>query len=661
MSSVTPRRVAVLQHNPTVQRLMGQFLGEESFEVEYLEGLPPGAARAQLVILDVERDRKQTERWLRHCDGRQLPVILCGVEASRKEFADRPWLRRPFTAAQLQRICVEVLDGRTPSGLEEPIPPAIQMQAQAREMPTVELPPTGEIDLDTLGGPPETTRQAGDSLLDVLDIDASSSMILEIEDLADGQGAGGVLVNKGRRRLYTDEELTGDNPWENEPDTAVDHMAAKATTDPVRPTPSEISRPSATADVTTISRWDDVASGDFSSVHRISSLLAEHWDRLGLTARPSDRADRLQRVLTAMWRDGMDGLLEELKRIPAAQGFAGRLETLPLVDLFHTLRDRGLRGRLEIGLAGHSFVLYIDRGVLEDIESLGENTDHLLLKSLHKSGALDDGAYGEYRDHMAAADGEPVELRLRSDGVVSDDALMEARKTRAKRLLRIVCNGKRGTFAFIETPEGSGQAWPTQGLGLNIDRLVLEVMRESSLEPDRRPADSRTNLVINPRRAGALEPEDLTDTERQALELFEQATSVKSAREQIESSEEPVDRVVERLRRLELLQRLGEDRPAPPLEPTSAQALPQPPEPADPQHDPQQRPTKVGTSWDLLPDVDDPESEEPWLKPELAGPDEETQQEVGFAAGVPEEWEEGIEELLKPRGEASKASRTEED
>ena len=648
MGSLSVKRVAILQGNATIKGLMREALEEETFDVEFLQGSPPGAARAHLVIIDVDSGLENVDRWLRHCDGRQLPVLVCGTELSRDQFAERPWVSRPFTPRQLVNNCQQLLGISTSEVGEQDIPPPIHVGPDMREQPTVEIPTGSDEDLED--DPlfveiqeKQTARQTTQDLIDVLDLDASSSMILEIEDLPGDESKGGFLVGKGLRRQYADDELTDENPWSNEPDTAVNATSGPKPIPTRSPALSAIDmvRPSGQAEVTTISTWDDVATGDFSSVHRISSLLAEHWDRLGLTARPADRADRLQRVLSAMWRDGMDGLIEELKRIPAVQGFSGRLETLPLVDLFHTIRDRRLRGRLEIGLNGHSFVLYIDCVTLQDVDSLGENTDRLLLKGLLKIGAMDDDTYRHYRSIMGAQDGEPLELRLRKDGIVDDGQLLMAKKERAKKLIRTMCDGRRGTFAFIEIPHGSRQPWPNQGLNLNVDALLLEVLREGSVNPGRTRATSRTDLVIDSGRAASLEPEALTDEERRMLNFFQGGgQSLASARKALSDSDEPVERVVERLKRLELLQKLG-----------------QPPAAASDEHgsspeDPRQLPTRVGSSWDIevpISDASEDLSELGWPQPEEAGPEEETQQEVGFSAGVPDDfdsWEEDIDELL---------------
>ena len=409
-------------------------------------------------------------------------------------------------------------------------------------------------------------------------------------------------------------------------------------------------KPTLQADVTAVSTLGDMASNDFSGAHRVASLVAEHWDRLGLTARPTDRADRLQRVLTAMLKRGMDGVLDELKRIPPVTGFSGCLETMPVVDLLHTIRDRRLRGRLEIGLDGHSFVLYVDGVTLQGIDSLGENTDGLLVESLNQLGAFDDQTYRHYQKLVAELSGEPLEMKLRRDGIVDDGQLLEAKQERAKQLLAKMCRGEYGTFAFIEVRQQSGQVWPTQRLQLNVDALLLELLRKGRLEEAGAKPITRSHLVLDADRASRLGSEALTETEREMLDFFEEGQSIDSAREMLGDVEEPVERIVHRLKRLELLRRLGENSES---EDESSTSSSEPVVQADSisevsdseiseaTQDEHDHATDVSSSWNLqiLDEVDSAERSTPegWPDPTEVGPEEETQEDVGFLAGVPDD------------------------
>lgn len=663
MASESVHNVAILQGNATVAGVMQQCLEQiQDVEVEFLRGSPPGAARAQLVIIDVDSGEDAAEQWIHHCDGRQLPVLLSGVENSRSAYTDRPWLSRPFSPSQLRNHCFDLLDVDPPSEQEddgargEEIPPAIEVDPDKQRKPTVEI-PAADDSLEETDEPPTqddlpTARKSPEELLDIVDLDGSSSMILEIEELADQEEVGGRLVDEGQRRRYGVDELVDENPWEDEPDTAVDISRDRSPTGDrsstgKRSAKTEVSNvekpsgsaPSLRAEVTAVSTLGELASNDFSGAHRVASLVAEHWDRLGLTARPTDRADRLQRVLRAMLRDGLDGVLDELKRIPPVSGFSGRLETMPVVDLLHTIRDRGLRGRLEVGLDGHSFVLYIERTTLQGIDSLGENTAGLLIDFLRQTGALDERTHRHYEQLLSELSGEPLEMKMRRDGAVDNHQLMEAKKERAKYLLAKMCRGQHGTFAFIELPLDSGHSWPTKELKLDVDALLLELLRKEAIDDGQRKVITRSNLVIDAERASRLGKEALTEREQQMLEFFEEGRTIESARKAWPDSEESVERVVRRLQRLELLRRLGKKGSRGTGAPDEGAVAP--PENAD---DPQQRPTAVSSSWNLeiLDEVDAPEEtvSEAWPDPLEAGPTEETAEDAGFSAGVPEDFSE---------------------
>ena len=641
MAAEALKKVAVLQGNATVAGRMCEFLEKsQGFEVERLEGSPPGATRAQLAIIDVDSGLDEAEQWIHHCDGRQLPVLISGVERSREGYADRPWLSRPFSSTQLITVCRELLGlSGSEEAQEDTIPPPIEVEPDTEQKPTVEI-PTGLAEEESGDEPSEhelpTTRAWPEELLESLDLDASGGMILEMEEVSKSGAVGGELVAKEKRRRFEAQELFEENPWANEPDTAVEQPSPDDSAVPIEPTRREPSAggaaPSLKAgggEVTAISALGDMSSNDFSGAHRVASLVAEHWDRLGLTARPTDRADRLQRVLTAMLREGLDGVLDELKRIPAVSGFSGCLQTLPVVDLLHTVRDRKLRGRLEVGLDGHSFVLYVDHNLLQGIDSLGENTAGLLVDFLHRAEALDENAYRHYRRLVKELSGEPLEMKLRRDGMVDEDSLWEAKRERAKYLLSKLCQGQHGTFAFIDVSRDSGQAWPTKGLRLNVDALLLELYRKGTLDADQARPITRSALVPDSERAAKIDPQQLTEGERQILEFFKGGRSVDSAQGVLSDGDESAEEVIQRLRRLELLRRLGEDKSPP--EPTNVDADREPAAPVDEQD----RPTAVSSSWNLqiLDEVDGKDGE---LPDNWAGPTEETQEDVGFSVGIPE-------------------------
>ncbi len=642
MSPDTTTKVAILQGNATVAKLMGDFLeGSNSFEVEFLQGSPPGAARAQLVVIDIDSEGSTAQQWIRHCDGRQLPVIVTGVERSRKAYADRPWLGRPFSVHQLLALCREVLFPDERRSGEEELPPAIEVGAKALDQPTVEIPGADPALEDA-----STEKKAVDELLEVLDIDGTGSMILEIEDVSSDRPVGGMLVRDARRRSIAPAELEQSNPWSDVEDTEVESSDRKRTTSSVMLEGQAEVTPSSRAEVTAVSSISDLTTNDFSGAHRVASLVAEHWNRIGLTARPADRADRLQRIFTAMLRDGIDGVLEVLKRIPPVTGFSGNLETISVVDLLHTIRDRRLRGRLEVGLDGHSFVLYVDQTRLDGIESLGETTDRLFVKLLRNQGAFDETTYRHYKRLASEVHGEALEMKLRQDEAIDDTAFFQAKKEKARHLLTKMCRGKYGTFAFIEISHQSGHSWPTLPLKLSVDALLLEVLRRESSQHDLSSESLlEADLVIDSERAARLAPDALTEAERQTLDFFERGATVDKARKSLPPTEEPVARVVRRLERLELLRRLGqkESDEHPRRTPSSSGSASNLQRDAASSRDPHQRPTAVSSSWNLQVLDELNSGEDMWddETTERTPEDlvEQTKEDVGFAAGIPDEFD----------------------
>lgn len=564
--------VAVLCDNDTVRRRIGAFLSEsEDFSVDRLEGAPPGARQARLVIVDVDSGVGAAERWIRHCEGRQLPVVVCGVESSQQLHADRPWISRPFTRRRLLEVCREVLgvdhDGAG-SRDDHEIPPGIEADNAAQKRPTVEIPGAGDVPDDpdeSSGSDDKTRRQPTEELQDVVELDGAGTAVIEMDDVeeADAGMTGGTRTGDGKRRPLDPTELTGGTTGEP-PEEDPDEQPPSGPPEPSRPDqahPAEPSEPDGTSparpeppsrnDATAVSSLGQSGSRDMSGAHQVASLVAEHWDRLGLTARPADRADRLQRILGAMMRKGMDGVLEELRRIPPVEGFSGRLETVPVLDLLHTVRDRRLRGRLEVGFDDHSYVVYIEETTLQKIESLGENDDGLLIEILRDQKALEDADYRRYRQLVGELRGESLELKLQRDEAIVETRLQEAKRERALRLLTRMCRTDAGTFAFIEVPRDGGQTWPVHGLDLDIDGLLAEILRDEPIE-DGEPAPDR-RLVTDERRRRTVGADTLTEAESRVLGAFDEGTTVDRVCRAVDESEEFVRRAVRRFERLELL------------------------------------------------------------------------------------------------------------
>lgn len=295
-----------------------------------------------------------------------------------------------------------------------------------------------------------------------------------------------------------------------------------------------------------------------AQIKGVARMLAESWQRIALTSRTEDRADRIERVLIAAVGKGLRGASAEVQRIPPAAGFAGALSTLTFVDTVRTIRDRRLRGRLEVAVGDDAFVLHMDGGYLEEIDTLSGNVDGMLLDILHQGGALEDRAYEELVDAFESGRFMgPLEVELARQHVVADATLQSARVVRAREVFRRLCGTRGGQFAFLEIRPGDRQPWPVDPLHVNVDQLLLELLRESSIDTGDSRATARTLLVLDPNRAASLEQSRLTDEERSVMMFFREGETLESARERLQKQAGPeeVDRIVDRLKKVELLKR----------------------------------------------------------------------------------------------------------
>src|SRR5690554_1978843 len=137
-------------------------------------------------------------------------------------------------------------------------------------------------------------------------------MILEIEDLPGGFGQGGILVGQARRQPLDLARLEANRPRSAEIDVTIDEIISPSTFPEV---PAGIEVPTFGAgshsEATAISVMEPMPQMDRVALHQVANLLAEHWDRLGLSARQSDRAQILERLLNAWVSSGVDQVVEE--------------------------------------------------------------------------------------------------------------------------------------------------------------------------------------------------------------------------------------------------------------------------------------------------------------------------------------------------------------
>jgi hypothetical protein len=650
MNAQPPRsRIALLEGNKTLHRLFAEALTEARFDAQ---GPPASADLADLLIVDVDSDVLDGEELRAAYRQARRPVLTIGLKSSREAHADGPWLTRPFSMSTLVEHCLELLGLKGP---EEPtedvspseIPPPIAMELR-EETPTVEISPDDVLALEGqlglkpggLAGLAPTVRSAVE---DVIELDEEASMVMSIEQIRPTRPAGGSVASIIEEHVLSLESLEQEAASLTVPATIRAQNSHKTT---LPDAPAVLLPTGARSTVMEVESSPPVlmpSSGSaaramtntgltpetIAAVKETARMLANAWDRVGLAARAEDRADRIERVLFALFKDGLGGAGEEIRRVPMAVGLAGNLEALSLIDLFHTLRDRRLRGRVELCLDDDhgGYVLYVDGGYLQDIDVLGGDADEMLLEILFETEIIDEPTYQRLRRFQEEDDGlsAPLVMRLRSEQLVTEEELRRTRRLRAERLFANICGNRRGNFTYIEIAHGSGQAWPIHQLGLKIDEMLLKIARENQVDIGRSEATARTSLVMDEERVAGMDMEQLTPAEKSLLQFFKKGETLDTARRKFaDDTAEPVDDVVRRLKGVELLKRQQAQ--------TSKTVLQAPPD------DPHKMQTVVNQSWKaeieaLLPREVPAEALEPVT--EDAGPEEATHKRKDYTIGLP--------------------------
>lgn len=289
----------------------------------------------------------------------------------------------------------------------------------------------------------------------------------------------------------------------------------------------------------------------------VAGLLAESWSRLGLTARWEDRAERLKRIFSALAERGVEGASEELDRIPPAHGFSGTLTVFPALELIRLVREKRFLGRLEVSNESGGYVLYLDGNRLVGIDDLEGRSEAMLLECLRQSETVDQGTYEELVDAAEDSLGRPLEMRLRTEGLVTDEQLLDARRTRAKRVVEEVVNATTGSFAFIHGGDESGQPWPVNELGLSIDVLLLELLRGGSVEWSPNEQSGPVAFVAAGHRLGDEQQTALALIERRVLNACSEPRHLGDLARELEVDPSEAEHVVRRLRAVGFLEPTG--------------------------------------------------------------------------------------------------------
>lgn len=289
----------------------------------------------------------------------------------------------------------------------------------------------------------------------------------------------------------------------------------------------------------------------------VAGLLAESWSRLGLTARWEDRAERLKRIFSAFAEQGVEGASEELDRIPPAHGFSGTLTVFPALELIRLVREKRFLGRLEVSHESGGYVLYLDGNRLVGIDDLEGRSEAMLLDCLRQSETVDHATYEQLVDAAEDSLGQPLEMRLRTEGLVTDEQLLDARRTRAKRVVEEVVNATTGSFAFIHGGDESGQPWPVNELGLSIDVLLLELLRAGSVDWSPNEQLGPEAFVAAGHRLGDEQQTALALVERRVLNACAEPRRLDELARELEMGPSQAEQVVRRLRAVGFLEPTG--------------------------------------------------------------------------------------------------------
>ncbi len=548
--SNTRGTVEIYEGNNTIRRLMSATLARAGFEVvETLAG-SPSPSEADLLVVDVDSGLPDTASRAKAYQDDERPVLFCGVRSSRERFPATPWLDRPFSKNTFLSQCLVLIEGPTAeriviAGEDDPITRELHYDEAIALEKQLGLEP-GVLGTDHMD------YEVDD---EVMDLDAHGSAIIEVADLRTLM-SGGRLVGEVATRRVDANELIHDRaelprmmprtPSFNQtmPDTPL-AMASLGEGDELsNTTESGIVPPPDETDAARLA----------SDLKNVARVLADSWNRIGVTARTEDRADRIERILSSLFEGGMRSVSQEIRRIPSGVGFAGSLESLPVIDLLRTIRDRRLRGRLEISVPDATWVLFLESGTIDDLENLSGSADLQILDALLSLKRLSSADHIELSKGYATGEfHEPATIKLVQDELVTLDEIQRARVRCLKDAFRVICAARRGNFAFLEILNGDGQSWPVRGLGQNVDALLLEVLRESSFDTGDSQATARTVLMLDAGRTAALSPEALTEEERAVLLFFRDGEKVGSIVEQLSHPE--LARIVNRLKKLELLKR----------------------------------------------------------------------------------------------------------
>ena len=564
-------QIEVWEPNATLRALMCEALDEAGFEVITGAAQRGEAAAsnvpADLLILDVEGSEQDFDARLQVYQEAGRAVLFCGLRNSREHFPDTRWLERPFSLMTLLAQCRELLGlGQLPHATsaeaDRTLPEDLLSETRRltiKETVVLEA-ALGLQEGQLIGELNRAQRQdeadrlgadLGDELA-VLELNGDDILVVDDAELSlnvSGQSVlgraaspGGDLVGVVWRSTLDDEELEVDASLDAglESESVVSGLRSKTMNSTMPDVPAvkrhEAMGHSAAPSSRLLGLTQDVSqvggapgssvglapsSTPYSQVSGVvlgpqlepktrgaAELLAGAWSQIGSSARQGDRREHIEKILRAVFAQGLEAGEAQVRRIPAAPSFSGSLAVLSLTDLLVTIRDRALRGRLELAIGPEYFVLYLDAQALDEIENLTGNDEQLLLDILAQMGCLGRADYDALGQSLSDPLAAPLRMQLRERRVASatadtpktplgqthplvdEDDLREARRLSTLQLFKKIRHAARsaaqpGSFAFMEILPGAGHAWPFDALGLNVDELLNSARREDSTVGDK--------------------------------------------------------------------------------------------------------------------------------------------------------------------------------
>lgn len=588
--------VRLAEGNDTLRELMADVLARAGADVRR----EAGDELADLLVADVDSSFDDLESLIETYEREDRPVLACGLHDSRERFASRAdaWLARPFDATELVVRCRRALglevDEEAEEGAEHEGRTEVSEGEEILEIDGASSMVLDVQDLDeSFGG---GGRLASRPVTELLDVD----LLLERADaLGPVTDPGGSKTNPTLPEVPggKEESPEGANSSESSqtevsrpdsasapgsrptrrsgpqnPPSAPDSSGSDARSSgphgdpteaaPIRPeTPGAErgSRPSGSRPAPS----PESGGGDLrDELTELADLLAHSWDRLGLAARWEDRAERLARTFDALVGRGLEAAEEELERIPPANGFSGDLEIFSVFDILTNLRDQELRGRLEVSSKSGGYVVYVDGPTLVGIDDLEGRSEAMLLDCLQEAGMLGDATYERLRATLEESVAAPLQMRLRTEEIVTDEQLLEARRIRAKWVLKEVLSTVAGTFAFVAGGDDAGQPWPVNELGLALDDLLLELMRERAFEWPSVTLEPEMVMATAEASDASFDEAITTDLERSVLSRAAGSVRLGALESELDVPPEAVRSAVERLVGLGALERVARRRSA---------------------------------------------------------------------------------------------------